>query len=222
MSNEANLLQRRRLVTWLFNPFYYVAGGAALAWGVVMLITTGLVGALSNSHFDGVLDFHTGASASWWAFPTEVLIDWLALSAVLFIIGKIISTSNVRMVDVFGTQAIARTPSLFSVLFALLPGYGRFTEAINKHFMQQIATPAATPMDLLPSGANIVDFAQFLIVICFMIIMLVWMVALMYRAFAVSCNVRGWRSAVGFIVGLLVAEVISKFLIIFVLRHAMG
>ena len=43
-----------------------------------------------------------------------------------------------------------------------------------------------------------------------MFIDLVWMVALIYRAFALCCNVRGVRAIATFIIGLIVVEVLSE------------
>jgi hypothetical protein len=43
-----------------------------------------------------------------------------------------------------------------------------------------------------------------------MFIDLVWMVALIYRAFALCCNVRGVRAVATFIIGPIVVEVLSE------------
>ena len=44
---------------WLFNPFNYVAGSQALALGLVSILVAGGFGALSKTHFDGVIDVHS-------------------------------------------------------------------------------------------------------------------------------------------------------------------
>jgi len=43
-----------------------------------------------------------------------------------------------------------------------------------------------------------------------MIVLLCWMVALMYKSYSVSCNVRGGKAIGTFIAGLLLAEILSK------------
>lgn len=55
--------------------------------------------------------------------------------------------------------------------------------------------------------ADTVVFAAAMIVI---LVMLVWMVAMMYRAYAVSCNLKGAKAIISFIVALLIAEAVSK------------
>ncbi len=200
---ETRMNSKRNIRTWLFNPFYYIAGGKALVVGVVLILGAGFIGALSNSHFDGVLDFHTGVTAPLWVFVVEGIIDWIAISSFLFLGGKIISKSHVRVIDIFGTQALARSPGLVTMLFALLPGYRRFAGHL-----------AAQYIKTLPSvQTNQGDIIIFVITVLIAILMLVWMVALMYRAYSVSCNVVGGKAIGVFILGLILGEAVSKIII---------
>jgi hypothetical protein len=48
--------------------------------------------------------------------------------------------------------------------------------------------------------------------------MIIWTVALMYRAYAVSCNIKGVKAVVTFIVSLIGAEALSKFAILLLLK----
>jgi hypothetical protein len=50
---------------------------------------------------------------------------------------------------------------------------------------------------------------------------MVWMIALMYRAFAVSCNVSGKVAILVFIIALAVGEIISKVIILRMLPVSM-
>jgi hypothetical protein len=45
----------------------------------------------------------------------------------------------------------------------------------------------------------------------------IWMIALMYNAYTVSCHLKGARAVISFIVALLVAEIVSKVILIFLL-----
>ncbi len=87
---------------------------------------------------------------------------------------------------------------------ALLPGYRRLvlelSTAYAKHFRGlQI---------------ELADTVTFGITAMVAILMLVWMVTLMYRAFSVSCNVTGGKAIGVFIASVILGEVISKALII--------
>jgi hypothetical protein len=181
---------------WLFNPFYYIAGGKALMIGIVVMLITGIFANLGGSRFNGLLDFHLGLSAQpWWVNISGILIFWLVFSSLLLISGKLVSKSRVRSIDVFGTQALARSPYLFASLVAFIPGIHRFAEKLRLN-------PAA----LLQFSPEMILFIS---VIIFIVLMAVWMVTLMYRAFSVSCNMVGKTAISVFITSLLVGEILS-------------
>lgn len=192
--------KRRSLWTWLFNPFHYVAGGAALALGVGLVVAAGLIGSASTTHFDGVLDVHTGAEGPLWRFVAEGLVSWLAVALLLWVGGRLVSRSRVRAVDVFGTQALARAPSLVTALAALLPGYRRYA----LHLAAQFTTAAP---EVQVRAADPVVFGLVAVVT---LAMVVWMVALMYRGFVVACNVRGGKAIGAFLAAVALGEVVSK------------
>jgi hypothetical protein len=206
MTRETNMEDKRPLRMWLFNPFYYVAGGTALAIGLPVTIVASLNGSLSLSHFDGVLDFHTGLGTPLWFYAAEGPIDWLVMSVLLLAAGWMISKSRIRVIDVFGTQALARTPTLMTALAAMLPGYQR-----------QAARLAVLNLD-----AHSPDLAAFIMVCIVTVAMIAWMVVLMYRAFAVSCNVCGAKAIVVFGIMLLVGEAISKMIMLTLLQYTVG
>jgi hypothetical protein len=128
-----SLIAERKWTTLLFNPFVYIAGGQALGYGVVAIVVAGWIGMASNTHFDGVLDVHSGVVPRFPFFMAEGFIDWLCLAAVLFVMGKIVSRTSFRLVDVFGTQALARWPTLFTTLVTLPHAFGNYSRALIKH-----------------------------------------------------------------------------------------
>ncbi len=193
-------MRPRPVQTWLFNPFHYVAGWAALAVGVACILVAGAIGALSETHFDGVLDFHTGKAAPFWLFLGEGLLDWMAMGILLWPLGRMLSSSRVRALDVFGTQALARWPVIITALLALLPGYRRASQSLPLRFAGAGGAFPDALVDWLAFGAALAGG----------LIMLVWMVALMYRAYAVSCNLSGGRAAGSFVVAVIFGEVLSK------------
>lgn len=192
MNNET------KTVTWLFNPFIYIAGTKALWLGLAAILLAGLVGSLSNTHFDGVLDTHTGAYAPRWVFLVEGIINWLCLSTILLGLGRIISRTAFRTIDLLGTQALARWPTLFMSLLALQPAFQRFGNELLEQLKQG------------KFNFNTIDALIFFAVAFAMIPFLCWMVFLMYKSFSVSCNVKGLKGIGFFILGILVAELLSK------------
>jgi hypothetical protein len=202
--------------TLLFNPSVYVAGGEALIIGVVAILVAGLIGAVSNTHFDGVLDTHTGVHAPLWVFLVEGFINWLSLALVLLVVGRIVSKTPFRTIDLLGTQAMARWPTVLTSLLFLPPAVQRYPT----HILQQLSTMDMSkphqmpPIDFGPASEAIVFFAAMLALIPVMI----WLVMLMYRSFSVSCNLKGAKGIRSFVIGLLVAEAISKVVIIAIIK----
>lgn len=201
MNPQNELKNTPRITTWLFNPFMYIAGWQALLVGLATIVITALLGSVGNTHFDGVLDMHIGAEAPVWFFIAEGFIDWLSLAILLLLAGLILKGISFRIIDIFGTQALARWPMLFSAAVGILPANQR----VLNELMKMVQNPNQPPV--LPIADTVV-FAAAMIVI---LVMVVWMVALMYRAYAVSCNLKGAKAIISFIVVLLIAEAVSKF-----------
>lgn len=195
-----NLNPVNKPVTWLFNPFFYLAGGKALGIGLLVILAAGLLGAYSNTHFDGVLDTHTGAHVPLLLFVAEGIIDWLCMAVVLVGLGIICSRKSFRALDVFGTQALARWPTLLLGLLMMPDAIRRFGE--------QILDWATHPGAKL--AINMSDAVVFAIVIIASIPLFFWMIFLMYKSFSVSCNLAGVKGVCTFAAGLIGAEILSK------------
>jgi hypothetical protein len=193
---------------WLFNPFRFIAGFKALLLGLAIILISAFVGSLSNTHFDGVIDVHPGFGAPLWFFFAEGLIDWICLAVPLLLFGLIVSRSSFRIIDVLGTQALARWPYLIAALAMLPDANKRVLGYLVSKLTQNASAASISSIDVFVFG-----FAMIV-----MILMTIWMVALMYRAYAVSCNIKGARAVATFIVGLIAAEAISKFAMFLLVR----
>jgi hypothetical protein len=152
---------KSRIRQWLFNPFQFIAGGKALFIGVVVILVTSVLGSFSNTHFDGVLDVHTGLAVPMWFFIAEGLLNWLSLAVVLALFGLLLRRFSFRIIDVFGTQALARWPHIITALVALAPGYQRYCLYISNKCTTSCPLVASYQGDILP-------FALVLVVVLFM------------------------------------------------------
>ena len=176
---------------WLFNPFHFLAGGPALAWGAACIVLTAWLGSAFEYRYTGTLFFQLTAQAPIWLAITQGLAAWAVPSVLLYIGGRQLSRSQVRVIDVLGTQALARAPILLMALIVMWP-FRDLTEA----FIAQG-----------PSHFSVAYYTALIAVGTVMALLLVWIVLLMYRAFAVSCNVAGgWAIAV-FIAAVTLGEV---------------
>lgn len=197
-----------RLTQTLFHPFHTIAGARSLVLGLIAILLAGWIGFYQGLHFDGVLDAHVGGRVPLWMSLAEGVIDWLALALPLLFAGRFISKTEFRSIDLLGTQALARWPTLIVSLMCLAPGFHRFTSALAKAVQSAAANPAKIAWP--PLG---MDTAVFGIVTVLMLACTVWMVALMWKSFSHCCNVRGGRAVSAFVLCLLGAEGVSKVLL---------
>jgi len=174
---------------WIYNPFERIAGWEALMTGVVMMTLTAVAGKFSHVAFDGVLDVHGGATFDLSASFAMQAVDFVVLFLTMWLAGVIFSKTRLRAIDVAGTMALARAPMLPVAFLGFLP------------------VVPASPFDM----PRIIIFS--FISLPFII----WMIALMYHAYSVSCNLKGTRAILSFIGALAVAEIVSKLIFIFLL-----
>jgi len=203
---------RKTALLWFLNPFTFVAGGTALIIGLAAILVVALIGAVSNTHFDGLLDIHTGAPAPAWLFVAEGLIDWLSLSLALAVLGIIVARSRFRIVDLLGTQALARWPGLLVVTLLLI-------SPLRNAFNKLVASVLKSSTSGAPSGIGAADVLVLGVVSLAVLLAVIWTVILMYHSYAVSCGVKGARAIVSFIVGLIAAEILSKFVLYRIVVH---
>ena len=168
----------------LINPFKRIAGWKALIIGIFCLSLTALIGKINHLFFSGIFNVSPFPHTFYEAFYAQG-INWVVLTLVMWIAGKIFSKSKIRIIDVAGTMALSRAPLLLLVLAGFLPFF---------------------PGDLS-------DYYKLLIFNLICILLFIWMVALMYKAYSVSCNMKGTRGVLTFVGALIIAQAIS--LIIF-------
>jgi len=184
---------------WIYNPFVYIAGAKSLAIGLAIMLAAATILPFNNGHFDGVADVHFGAQTTFVRALCETMVSWGCLVLALYILGRITSESSIRFIDIAGTLALARGPMIFSALLGFIAEAPHID--IQKATLQELMKIATSPGVIIEG--------------IFSIPLLVWTIALMYNAFAVSANLKGGKSAAAFIGGLIVAEIISKIILHF-------
>lgn len=176
-----------------FNPFTKIAGWQAFALGLLFVLLMGVIGANANIAFDGVLDGHFTDNLSVKDSFLFLGIDIVSVSIVLFITGLILS-KQLRFVDILGTMTLARAPMI------LLPLFGLFVSPVSAE--EIMANPMAVMQNI-----SLIIFTLLSIPV------VIWFVALMYNGFKVSTGAKGGKLIIGFIIGLIIAEIVSKVLI---------
>jgi len=186
---------------YLFNPFRYIAGWESLAAGIVALLVTSVIGYYSHIHFPDLISVKTNPGIPYYVLLFENAINWLIPSILLYLSALIFSQSSVRVIDIFGTQALARAPYLiaaFTGFSGTLDKFGRYTlwKSVN------IGDPV-----VMSTGEIMLAITLLL----FMILATIWMIALMYNAFKVSANMKGPKLIILFIVVMVLSTAITGF-----------
>jgi len=200
--------------TWLFRPFDRIAGGAALGMGLVIMGVTAVLATSAGLHTDGVIDLHFGPPVPVWVLLAQGLINWLCLGLVLYGLGRWLSTTRFRAIDLFGTQALARWPMLIGVGYMAIPGISGRVEYYTTRLM---AAMPDDPNKVMASSEYLLDAMWLMVISLPVMVVLVWMIWLMAHGYALVTNLKGQRVVFSFIGGLIVAEIISKVLIHFLL-----
>ncbi|WP_069658126.1 YIP1 family protein [Arcticibacter eurypsychrophilus] len=167
----------------LFNPFTYIAGLKALVIGFIFMAITLVASFYSSTHFDGAIDAHIGLQAPLSMFALEQLIAWGCVVLIFFIAGLILSKSKFRFIDIAGTVALSRAPMLLVAIIGFIP----LLHNIQPGHISN-AVIAVGIIVLLP---------------------VIWMIALLFNGFIISVNVKGTKAIIGFIIALILAEILS-------------
>lgn len=190
---------KSKLSHLFFNPFVYVAGYTSLGVGLFVMLLTAILGYFSNAHLEGVIGVGIGYAAPFHLHVLEALVAWISLSIMLIIAGRITSKTSFRLIDLVGTQALARTPMFLAVLIY-------FPESIHKVTKYLVGKIIGHSQEVSISQ---IDLIIYVLAIIMTVLVVIWTVVLMYNAYRVSCNLRGTKAGISFTIALIVAHIIS-------------
>lgn len=182
----------------VFNPFRYIAGGKALAIGVVCIVASSLMLYSGGMIQDSFL--HIGyADASLLKVFAVQCLWWLAPAMLLYLSGLAITKSKIRIIDILGTTAFAQIILLMIIAPMLLPAVQDSTTVLLSS-LQSGTEPATKAMISMIVYGIWTTFA--------LILYYIWN----YNAFAVSCNVKGSKAILLFILVQVVLTIVSNIL----------
>lgn len=188
---------KNRILSFFINPFTRIAGWQALSWGIVILLLTAYMGFKSGVYFDGVLDFHYIDNVLLWKSIIILIADILAITCTLGISALIIG-KKFRWIDLLGTLTLSRFPFMILAFVAL------FSTAPNLK-------------SILENPTSIFQSISFVILLILSFPVLIWFVVLTLNAYKVSCDIKGNKATISFIISLLTAEIISKIIFFYLI-----
>lgn len=188
---------------YLFNPFIKVAGLKAFAIGTVFVAIAVLLAWQFNTKFDGVLNVHYGGASNLQTHALMMAVNIVSLVAVFYPLAMVLTKNRTRFVDILGTMTLA----CFPLVLAPLLNIGNYNSVIGDKIARQLQQQNLS--------FSLTTFDYVFLIACVVLIMLiiVWHVALLYRAYTVSTNLKGTKAVISFIGGLLVSSILSIFLI---------
>ena len=119
-----------------------------------------------------------------------------------YIASMIISKSKVRLIDIYGTQALARFP----YLLASCIGFSSALNDFSQH-LQWTLLKKGEPIEI-----SSIQIAIAILILASSLILTVWMIALMFNAFKVSANLKGNRLVFTFIIVLILSLILTGYL----------
>jgi hypothetical protein len=183
-------MKNKDIFNFMFNPFTRIAGWQAFGLGLVFVIFMGVIGTYSNVSFNGALDAHFIQHMTFISSFSLLAIDLISLILIMYITGLIIS-KGFRFIDILGTMTLAKAP-LVIIAFA---GY------FNKTIFQN--TIPENPIEMFQS-------ITFIILMILSVFIIIWNITLMYNAFKTSCDVKGSKLTIAFIIALVASEAVSQ------------
>ncbi|MCC5917408.1 MAG: hypothetical protein JJU02_08795 [Cryomorphaceae bacterium] len=185
-------------INWkfIFNPFNRIAGAEALLLGLVFLIVGATLAGITNARFDGAIDLHFVEDSNFLTALIDQVINAVIITACFYLTAWLSGAKKTRIIDIAGTMLLAKAP------YALLP----LLNLGGVMYGPGMALAAGDQPDATEMGIMILLSIP-------LIAFTVWSIALMVNAYKVSANLRGKRMVIGFIIALLVAEIITKIIV---------
>ena len=188
------------MISVLLNPFKFIAGIKSLIAGILIILTTAFIGYLSHTHFPDLISVKICPAFPLSYYIFQSLANWLVFSIILYIGTLIFSASSVRLIDIIGTQALARTPYLIVSWI----GFSNSLTLFSKYMLWK-GLHYGNPVNL-----SIGDAITAVSMMILSLLTLIWMVTLMFSAFRVSANLKGTKSIILFIVVFIISMILTS------------
>ena len=183
----------------LLRPFDYIAGEKALGIGLILSLITSIVANTQEAHFNGLVNLKfIPQKTPDWIFYLEPIINVVVLSLFLSIVALLLK-KKFRLIDIIGTQLLARAPML-GMSFILV-----FSGVNHENTMALLKRVTENPNELT-------GIAPFIILGLFSLPFLIYMLYLMYHAFSVSVNASGPKAIILFIICFILSELTLQLL----------
>ena len=185
----------------LFKPFEKYSEKTLLLVGILFTLLGSFFGYVFNIRFDGVIDVHIVTNSLPYQALLDNLVNIFCLVLFLYISSKYINKKT-RLIDIVNAALVARAP------FYLLPFFN--INGVIQKASDDVIQFANPELISQISSSNLCILIVFGIIA---ILFLVWYISLLFNGIKVASNAKGKTPIILFIISLLLAEILSKFLI---------
>lgn len=188
------------IFSFAINPFRKIAGGYSLALGLIVIICLSLLGTLANLYFPGVLSALNASAIKNPKIPMSFILllyqniaCWLILGVSFIVLSKIFKQKRLRIIDFFGTTALARYPYLVLTAYVAL---------------MQWLDPSFLVIDY-SKGLNFHPSTMFTIFSLIATLCVIWQLLTYFFALKESSGMTGIKLWASFIISIIVGEAIT-------------
>ncbi|MGK0421420.1 MAG: hypothetical protein ACJAVE_000040 [Polaribacter sp.] len=185
----------------LFKPFEKYSEKTLLLVGILFTLLGSFFAYVFNIRFDGVIDVHIVTNSLPYQALLDNLVNIFCLVLFLYISSKYINKKT-RLIDIINTALVARAP------FYLMPFFN--INGVIQKASDDVIQFANPELISQISSSNLCILIVFGIIA---ILFLVWYISLLFNGIKVASNAKGKTPIILFIISLLLAEILSKFLI---------
>ena len=178
------------LIKKIIYPQNYLSSTKGLILGGAITLVLGITGYYAQIALDGVLDLHQTQGLGISDSIILQFVNWFCISLSFFAVAKGFG-SKIRFIDIAGILGTIKIWYLFPVLLGL--------------FIHPIVDIAAIAKGVISPDLIIIGLVSFL----FSIIYIVYV----FMAFKVNSHLKDRKLVIAFILGLILAEIASKFII---------
>ncbi len=182
-------------VCWfLINPFQKIAGIYALVIGLFVIFSTSYFEVIAKCYAIGIMGVLNASvfkapkiQPNFFLLAYQNLVGWLILAVLFIICAKIFNQKRLRLLDFFGTVALARFPLLILAIFLSI------VRVVNPSFMD-VDIEKGLQFDL----SMMKSIFGFIVALC-----VIWEIATYFHALKESSGLIGkklWGSFIGAII----------------------
>ena len=183
----------------VFNPYGKISEVRAFAIGAAAVFCAATIGYFANALMLSPLKIISGLNVAYPVFLIAQFLTWLVPALIFYALGKLLSPSHIRLVDVFSFTAFAQVPLVFAMAFFLPPCAGEILNPLNilnESYLMQ--TSAA--IGLMLAAASLIP----------LIFGLVWL----FNAVKVSANLKGASLWGTYLTGLIGGDIAVRMLMV--------